>query len=199
MIMAVMAFPGVREEGRRRDAFEALVARPLYERIRISRDGQPFAEPRLNAYLALKSEEAASQLCRKIWKKLARRDEVGRIAAPWILELWNGDNPDLPPMTNNLLMDRVSNILNRSPEMWLKRVWNPARPAFHFFAAYFVAALILPPELKDPFNPLSGPVRAPDNEITKVIAKLVMSFQEKLAIDPRFGFERDELVWLDWK
>ena len=199
MIMAVMAFPGVGEEDRRRDAFEALVARPLHEQIRLSRDRRPFANSRLNTYLVLKSGGAAAQLCRKISKILVKRDEVGRVATPWILELWKGDNHSLPPLTNNLLMDQVSDILNRSPEMWLKRVWIPARPAFHFFAAYSVAALILPSELKDPFNPVSAPVRAPDTEITKVIAKLAMSFQEKLAIDSRFGFERDELVWLEWK
>ena len=199
MLMAAMAFSGAHEEAKRRNAFDALVARPLYEQMRLTRDERPFADPRMNAYLERISEPEASQLCRKVGKILGKRSEVGRMAAPWILELWMTNNPDLPRMTNNLLMDRVSNILGRSPEMWLKRVWLPARPVFHLFAAYFIAALILPAEVKDPFNPLSGPVRAPDTEITNVIAKLAMTFQERLIDDARYGFASSEIIWLDWR
>lgn len=192
-----MAFPGPKEESEREQAFRSLVARALYEETRLERDAAPFLNPRLNRYLEM-PESHASKICRKVRKVLDARSEVGRIAAPWILELWTGDYPDLPAMGEAILKERVSNLLGRDADMWIRRAWRPARPAFHLFAAYFVAALILPPELMDPFNPVSLAARAPDNDLTAVIARLAVSFQEKLVADPRFRFKRQDLVWLEW-
>ena len=199
MIMALMAFPGEKDEAKREDAFNALVARSLYESNRLERDTTPFLNPRLNAYLRLKSESDSSTVSRRVGKILGARSEVARIAAPWILELWTDNYPDLPAMAEPILKDRVNNLLGRDPDMWIRRKWRPAKPAFHLFAAYFVAALILPAEAKDPFNSESAEVRAPDSPLTPVVGRLAMSFQEKLVRDRRFKFRREDLVWLDWQ
>lgn len=198
MITALMAYPGRREENERRDAYEALVARALYEHIRLTRDGTPFQNPRLNRYLELKSDREASLISRRVSKILGRRSEIGGIAAPWILRL-SGTVPDVPALTDTVLEDRVALLLpGRDPEMWVKRTWRPSKPAFHLFAAYYLAALLLPAEAKDPFNPISSEFRAPDGHLTPIVAKTAMDLQQKLVSDTRFPFQIADLVWLEW-
>jgi hypothetical protein len=196
MIMAVMAYPGRNEDAERMHAFEALVARPLYEYRRQTRDSQRFADPRWEAFLELKTEDDAWLISRRISKLLSARSEVGDIAKPWIVDLWKGSNLDLPALTDAVLMDRVSALLKRSPENWLRRTWRPAKPAFHLYAAYQVAHLVLPPEAQDPFNPQSGPTRAPDTKLTRDIINVAMDFQFKLVADPRFPFRESDLIWI---
>ena len=197
MIMAVMAYPGRNEEAERMHAFEALVARPLYEYRRQTGDNGRFTGPRWEAFLELKTEDDAWLVSRKVSKLLSARSEVGDVAEPWIVELWKGSNPDLPALTDAVLMDRVSALLKRSPENWLRRTWRRAKPAFHLFAAYQVAHLVLPPELQNPFDPQSAPTRAPDTELTRAIINVAMKFQVKLVADLRFPFRKDDLIWIE--
>lgn len=197
IIMAAMAYPGRGDEEERSHAFEALVARPLHERRTVMRDDRPFANPRLETFLELKSETEATLLSRKVQRQLNARSEVGDVVEPWIVDLWKGFNPHLPELTDAVLMDRASELLNRSPENWLRRTWRPSKPVFHLIAAYHVAHLVLPPEVQDPFNPVSKPVRAPDTDLTRSIIHVAMTFQEKLVTDRRFPFRREDLIWME--
>ena len=195
--MAVMAYPGRDDEEKRMHAFEALVARPLHEERRVMRDDRPFANPRFERSLELKSEPEATLLSRKVQRQLNARAEVGDFVEPWIVDLWKGSNPDLPRLTDAVLMDRASELLNRSPENWLRRTWRPSKPVFQLIAAYHVAHLVLPPEVQDPFNPASKPVRAPDTDLTRAIIQVATDFQERLVDDSRFPFRRNDLIWIE--
>ena len=197
LVMAVMAFPGRGEEEQRMHAFEALVARPIHEFRRTMRDNTAFADPRWEAFLELKSEPEAVLLCRKIWKIVSARSEVGEIAEPWIQELSAGTTPILPSLTDSVLKDRVSERTKRSPENWLRRTWRPAKPAFHLYAAYQIAHRELPPHLQDPFDPRSKDTRAPNTDLTRNIIKTAMDLQTKLIADPRLPFGEADLILLD--
>ena len=198
-MMAAMAYPARDEEANRHEAFGALVARTLHEQIRLTRDERPFQNPRLNRYLELKSEGEASQISRRVSKILARRSEVGEVAAPWIFYLV-GKEPNVGALTEAALEDRVATRLSdRDPENWVRRTWRPAKPVFHLIAAYQLVAYLSPTGAKDPFNPDSAPFRAPDGELTPIVAKAAMALQEKLVSDERFAFAKGDLLWLDWK
>ena len=199
MIMAAMAYPARGEEAHRRDAYEALVARSLYEHIRLTRDDRPFQNVRLNRYLELKSEGESSQIARRVSKIMARRSEVGEVAAPWISYLF-GKPSTAGVLTEAALEDCVAARLpDRDPEMWVRRSSRPAKAAFHLIAAYQLAAYVLPPEAKDPFNPDSAAFRAPDGGLTPIVAKAAMALQEKLISDTLFSFTKRDLVWLEWR
>ena len=199
MIMALMAYPDRADETKREDAFKSLVARPLQEQSRLERDDRPYLNERLNTYIAAKTEEEALKSCRRVTKILRARSEVGIVAAPWISEMWKGSEPQLGPMTETALKDGVNARLAKDPDMWIRRIWRPAKPAFHLFAAYEAISQQLPNELKDPFNPESLKVRAPDGILTPYVARLAMAFQRKLTSDRRYRFDREDLFWLDWR
>lgn len=199
MIMATMAFPGGNDRIEWDHAFKCLVARPLHERLRLERNPSPYLGGRLDNYLAAKTEEEAWKACRRIWKILEDRWEVGVVAAPWIFEMLNNSEVQLGPMSDSALKDRVSLEFKRDPDMWIRRIWRPAKPAFHLFAAYEAIARNLPDELKDPFNPASLKARAPDGIVTQHVARLAMILQDKLTGDPSYRFKREDLAWLDWR
>lgn len=199
MLLAAMAYPGKDQELERMHAFEALVARSLYERRRLDQDERDFANGRLNQYRELKGEHEASLLTRKIMRLLSRRSEIGSVADPWARELLLGNAPDLPAMSESALADRFAlKWPERDAEMWIRRVWRPAKPVFHLYAAYHLVALATPHEMKDPFDARSEKSRAPDGPTTSLVAQAAMIIQERMCSDERFPFETDQIIWLDW-
>lgn len=223
MIVASMAFSGASQQEARQDAYKALCASNLYETQRLDGDARAFLNPRLNAYLEIHTSKDASRLSKKVKRILGKRSEIGNVADPWIEALVGKKvSETLAPLTEAALMDRFDQlsveaikskakavaeladkpgsvvVKNRDAEMWVRRVWRPAIPAFHLFAAYHAFASSLPPEYIDPFNKRSAPWRAPDGFTTPIVAELAMRIQERLCEDPIYRFNREDLIWLDW-
>ena len=199
MLLAAMAYPGKKQESERMHAFESLVARALSERQRLDQDERDFANFRLNRYRELKSEHEASLLTRKVRRLLTRRSEIGDMAEPWARELLLGDAPELSIMSEPALADRFAlRWPERDAEMWIRRVWRPAKPVFHLFAAYHLVALAMPDEMKNPFDTRSEGSRAPDGPTTSLVAQAAMIIQERMCSDERFPFQKDQVIWLEW-
>lgn len=223
MLLAAMAFSGPSQLEERRQAYDALCASNLYEAQRLDGDASAFLNPRLNSYLEVQTSKEAIRMSKKVKRILGRRSEIGNVAEPWIGALvGNGVSEPLAPLTEAALIQRFDQlsveaikqkaaavaeladkpgpvvVKERDAQMWVRRVWRPAIPAFPLFAAYHTVANRLEPEYIDPFDNRSAPWRAPDGLTTPIVAKLAMRIQERLCEDPIYRFKSEDLIWLDW-
>lgn len=201
MLLAVMAFPATSQVAERQKAFEALCARGLYEAHRLDADQRPFLNLRLNSYLELQTDKEANRLSKKVKRILNQRSQIAFVAEPWIDRLSDKTGSiRTQPLTDAVLKERLYGFLpeGASAEMWVRRVWRPARPVFPLFAAYHKYASHLGAEYLDPFNNRSQTTRAPDGPTGPTVAKLAMRFQERLCAHRVYRFRREELIWLDW-
>ncbi len=191
---AALAFPGVREAERCRDAADAWAASYLHKANRVDRRTEPFLDERLNDYVRLDPGWCREKL-KKTQDRLMKRAQLARALRPWIREAL-GASPKPVRGIKKFTQRQIALFLNNNnPEHadnFQKRIWRPGRPVIHLITACDLELYHRGADQED------FPINLADIHLIKQVVELSQKILPVICQDPRFAVNERDLLKLDW-
>ncbi len=191
---ASLAFPGTSEECARDDAVRAWAGAYLHEANKVDESAEPFADPRLNEFVALPPRWCRAKV-RTVMRRLRDRADAARAVRPWIRVIMNDPHPPVVGIRKFTQRQIALLLSGNDPERaanFQARVWRPCRPVMHIAVAQDLL-------LASPSAPRTGfGIDLASVGHFATIVEAANKLQPLISADQRFGIRPDEQITLEW-
>ena len=191
--LALLTYPALEDEGRRRTLQNALCYRALWQDHLANPDDQTFitAKPQ---YLFANQIAVESQF-KRVAKIFEQRLIAGRIAIAFLQRSDLGEKMVLPPEVKRLSIDQMVSFVATTEgythsENLETRTWRPIAPIIHFVAAL---AAVGQERMKQK-NPVSLNHLLADNDLLADIIVRATVFAKLIKTDTSFPVSYEELI-----